>query len=123
MRILVCGGRDFHDLPLLHQTLETLRRRGLLTLLIHGDANGTDRLASRWAHDQGVDQVCYPANWQAHGRAAGPLRNQRMLQHGKPQAVVAFPGGRGTAHMIGLAERASVPVWQPSQSPVAVPFS
>ncbi|MCG8393615.1 MAG: DUF2493 domain-containing protein [Pseudomonadales bacterium] len=114
MRILVCGGRDFRDQTLLEASLNKLLRDGSLTLLIHGNASGADRLASQWAHDQGVDQVCYPANWVAHGRAAGPMRNRRMLHHGRPQAVVAFPGGRGTASMMQLAEQAGVPVWQPA---------
>jgi hypothetical protein len=52
----------------------------------------------------------YVAQWKKHGRAAGPIRNQRMLDKGKPDLVVAFPGGRGTADMIRRAERAGVPV-------------
>ncbi|EKF73996.1 hypothetical protein A11A3_10836 [Alcanivorax hongdengensis A-11-3] len=115
MRVLVCGGRDYQDRPQLEAYMEHLWRSGKISLLIHGDASGADRLASQWAHDRGVDQVCYPANWKAHGRAAGPMRNRRMLHHGKPQAVVAFPGGRGTADMVGLAEQAGLPVWLPTQ--------
>ena len=114
MRILVCGGRDFSDQSLLTRSLARLLRDNTFSLLIHGNASGADRLASQWAHDSGVDQVSYPANWVAHGRAAGPMRNRRMLHHGRPQAVVAFPGGRGTANMIQLAEDAGLPVWQPA---------
>ena len=29
-------------------------------------------------------------DWATHGRAAGPIRNQAMLQEGKPDVVVAF---------------------------------
>jgi hypothetical protein len=57
----------------------------------------------------------YVAQWKKHGRAAGPIRNQRMLDEGKPDLVVAFPGGRGTADMIRRAERAGVPVQQVQQ--------
>jgi hypothetical protein len=113
MRILVCGGRDFDNLTLLEHTLNRLHRDSTLSLLIHGNASGADRLAGQWAHHHGIDQVSYPANWKAHGRAAGPMRNRRMLHHGRPQGVIAFPGGRGTAHMISLAEQAGLPVWQP----------
>lgn len=115
MRILVCGGRDYQDINCVTDSLERLRRAGLISLLIHGDASGADRLASQWARDAGMDQVSYPANWKAHGRAAGPMRNRRMLHHGRPQALVAFPGGRGTADMVGLAEQAGLPVWQPAK--------
>ena len=71
MRILVCGGLDFCDQALLARSLERLLRDGTFSLLIHGNASGADRLASQWAHDRGIDQVSYPANWVAHGRAAG----------------------------------------------------
>ena len=40
---------------------------------------------------------------EKHGNAAGPIRNQRMLDHGKPDIVVAFPGGSGTADMVKLS--------------------
>ena len=45
--------------------------------------------------------------------AAGPKRNQQMLDEAKPDMVVAFPGGKGTAHMRQIAKAAGVPVWQP----------
>lgn len=33
-----------------------------------------------------------------------------MLNHGKPDVVVAFPGGRGTAMMIDIAKKGNVEV-------------
>jgi predicted Rossmann-fold nucleotide-binding protein len=36
-----------------------------------------------------------------------------MLSEGKPDLVIAFPGGRGTADMIRQAKEAGVPVRQP----------
>ena len=122
MRILVCGGRDYRDSECVTDSLEKLRRAGRISLLIHGDASGADRLASQWAREAGMDQVSYPANWKAHGRAAGPMRNRRMLHHGRPQALLAFPGGRGTADMIRLAEQAGLPVWQPAKGQAIPPF-
>jgi UDP-N-acetylmuramoylalanine-D-glutamate ligase len=52
----------------------------------------------------------YEADWDTHGKAAGPIRNKRMLDEGKPDLVVAFPGGRGTANMISQARKAGVEV-------------
>ena len=79
-------------------------------MIIHGDANGADRLASQWAVDNGLKVEPYPADWAKQGRAAGPIRNKRMLEEGKPDLVVAFPGGRGTANMTKQAGEAGVPV-------------
>ena len=44
------------------------------------------------------------AQWTKYGKSAGPIRNAEMLRFGKPQLVVAFPGGDGTENMIGQAK-------------------
>ena len=47
---------------------------------------------------------------QFGARLAPPLRNQRMLDEGKPDLVVAFPGGGGTKDMVRRAVKAGVPI-------------
>jgi hypothetical protein len=49
MRVLVCGGRDFDDLPLLGDALERVHAWHVITLLIHGGAQGADTAAHHWA--------------------------------------------------------------------------
>jgi hypothetical protein len=69
-----------------------------IACVIHGGANGADYIAGRWAQDTGgIPVEEFPADWNRHGNSAGPIRNQEMLDKGKPDLVVAFPGGRGTA--------------------------
>jgi len=103
---LVCGGRDFTDAVWLCRVLDQLRP----AKVIAGGAPGADALAVAWAMDRGVDFREYVADWETHGRAAGPIRNQLMLEDGRPDLVVAFPGGRGTADMVRKARTAGVPV-------------
>ena len=50
------------------------------------------------------------ADWAKHGRKAGPIRNQRMIDEGRPDLVVAFPGGTGTADMVERARVAGIRV-------------
>lgn len=108
MRILVCGGRDFSDYNLVSQTLNP---HGCIDLkIIHGAAKGADSLAQRWAKDNGYEDEAYPANWNKYGKRAGYIRNVQMLNEGRPDLVIAFPGGKGTQMMINLAEAAGVPV-------------
>ena len=83
-------------------------------VLIHGAARGADEGAARWAKSEGIASRAYPANWRKHGKAAGPIRNQQMLDDGRPDFVVAFPGGRGTADMVRRAHAAGVPVYEVS---------
>lgn len=79
-------------------------------VIIEGDAKGADRAASDWAVCNYSKHEVYPADWQRHGKAAGPIRNRQMLNEGKPDLVVAFPGGAGTAHMVSIAKVAGVEV-------------
>ncbi len=118
MRILVCGGRDYGDWAYLCSWLDQLHY-GVepVTEVIHGGATGADMLAGKWARYRGVKETPMPANWRLYGRAAGPLRNQRMLERG-PDRVIAFPGGRGTADMTRQALAAGVTVWYPHGLPV-----
>ncbi|HEV7285225.1 MAG TPA: DUF2493 domain-containing protein [Kaistia sp.] len=106
MRVLVCGGRDFADRPRLNVALDGLKP----SFLIHGGAPGADALADYWADIRGIPHRTFPADWNTHGKAAGPIRNQRMIDEGKPDLVIAFPGGRGTADMIRRAKAAGIPV-------------
>lgn len=109
MKVLVCGGRDFNDAALMNFWLATFHRRTPITMLIHGGAKGADKMAGRWAQASGIHAAEVMALWDALGRAAGPMRNEAMLLL-QPDHVVAFPGGRGTAHMVGLSLAADIPV-------------
>lgn len=112
MRILVCGGRTYRDIEAMRRVL-TANDNGSIPAptLIHGNAPGADRLAAHVAYGELFWRVLpFPADWDLHGRAAGPIRNQEMIDRGKPDLVLAFPGGRGTADMVRRAEAAGVPV-------------
>ena len=115
MRVLVCGGRDFADRDTVFRALNALAEKYGRLNVIQGGARGADRLALDWALQAPSVQLSnYPADWQRHGKAAGAIRNQQMLDEGKPDLVLAFPGGRGTADMVRRAKAAGIPVRHPS---------
>ena len=107
---LVCGGRDFRDTALLDYALCEIDNKIGIGEIIHGGANGADTMAGCWAEKYNIPVTVYNADWGRYGRAAGPKRNEKMLYEGKPEYVVAFPGGRGTAHMVRIAKSAGVVV-------------
>jgi hypothetical protein len=112
MRVLVCGGRDFENSYGLYDTLDEIHKNTPITTLIQGEAKGADKLAKAWAEYNKVPTENYPANWDRDGKAAGPIRNKKMLVDGKPDLVVAFPGGAGTFNMINQAKSSGVRVEQ-----------
>lgn len=82
--------------------------------IVHGDAPGADKQAARMAADLHFRVEAYHADWDAYGKAAGPLRNKEMLDAGA-DAVFAFVDkplveSRGTANMVKIAREAGIPV-------------
>lgn len=107
MRILVCGTTTYKDRAAIKR--EILRRNP--TCIINGGAEGADSLALSIAKELGLDFETYEAEWTRYGRPAGPIRNQRMLDEGKPDLVLAFFDGyrsRGTNDMVTKAKAADV---------------
>jgi len=118
-RVLICGGRNLDSADVLNYlnrfargdiTNQLGHKAWPITAVMHGGAKGADEGAGLWAESEDLKPLVFPANWRRDGRAAGPIRNRRMLEHGKPDLVIAFPGGRGTANMVELAEASGVPV-------------
>lgn len=110
--IIVCGGRDYGDRETVFAALDHLHKKRSIDILIHGDAPGADTLAGEWAESRCIFSIACPADWKAHGKAAGPIRNTAMLTF-NPVGVVAFPGGTGTADMVRQAKSKGVNVWYP----------
>lgn len=94
--VCVTGGRSFVCYDMVCRALGKLNCLYPISLLIEGGATGADRLCRRWAKECGVRFHTEPADWDAHGRAAGPIRNRKMLDTFKPSVLIAFPGGSGT---------------------------
>src|SRR5438309_11662350 len=100
MKVLVCGGRDYKQTAQVQRVLSAMHETEPMTLVISGGARGVDLMGANWAYNAGIKVVLFRARWSEHGLQAGPIRNQMMLDEGKPDRVVAFPGGRGTQDMI-----------------------
>lgn len=123
MKVLVFGGRDYgvmtiHDKVIpnelevgyLFGALSALHSISPITTLVHGAAKGADLLADEWGYHHHISVRSYPANWGQYGRAAGPIRNQEMLDKENPDYVMAFRGGKGTEDMVTRALKKGIKV-------------
>ena len=99
--VLVCGGRKFGGWTAVQRVLDRISP----DIIIHGAARGADSMAGRYARENNIPCRDFPAEWQRYGRSAGHRRNQQMLDEGKPDLVVAFPGGTGTQNMVKISRQ------------------
>ena len=103
--ILVTGSRYYqHSLTDHCDALATLAQHlypDQPITLIHGGAKGVDSSAAVEGQQRGWTVSCYPADWQQYGKAAGPLRNQRMVDE-QPHLALAVldPDSRGTLNCL-----------------------
>lgn len=115
--ILICGGRDYDDSNTVNETLRKVlaNYEPEKVVIVTGGAIGADTLAMQWAIKNEIKYLTVPPRWSVNGRAAAFLRNEEMASI-LPQGtlVVAFPGGKGTAHMISMANTRGFEVLQVS---------
>lgn len=114
MRVIICGTRRWTDRAMIEERLYDLvmdAPRGEEITIVHGGARGADRIAHQEAQKAGLLVEEHPAEWERYGKAAGFIRNKEMAELGA-DLCIAFWDGRssGTAHMMGEARRAGIPV-------------
>jgi hypothetical protein len=112
MTVLCCGDREWAYVGVIRRVLTSL---GPGTIVVHGGMRGADAMCARVARSLGYQVVEHKADWQTHGKRAGPIRNQTMLdRHPEIARVIAFHDrlteSKGTADMVQRARRASIPV-------------
>lgn len=119
MIVVFTGGRKYfpthEDFKWVFNILSDLARDNGPLTIVTGGARGVDAqiasyisiLINNPEHDNIIESlVVMRANWQIHGPAAGVFRNQEMINNA--QALIAFPGGRGTEDCVKRARRKGI---------------
>ena len=111
-RVIIGGCRDFAAYELLKERCDYYlqNQKPEDIVIVSGHASGADALGERYAQERGFQLETYPADWKAHGRAAGPIRNAQMAA--VADALIAFWDGksRGTKNMIDTATKRGLKV-------------
>ena len=106
-RVIIAGGRDFNNYPLLKAKCDNILAEKATThhiVIVSGAARGADSLGEKYAQEHSYTIERYPADWNTHGKAAGPIRNAQMAN--SADALIAFWDGKshGTQSMINIAK-------------------
>ena len=121
VKILICGGRHFDEYGAFSETVNSvLNELGIhqdQIELVSGGCEGTDKMAERYAEENGIPISVFTADWKRYGRAAGPIRNRQMIDQIKDcdrRYVIAFTGDRtkGTRNTIEIAGKNGIEVFE-----------
>jgi hypothetical protein len=103
MRVIIAGGRDYHEYKTL---LEAINQAQFdITTVVSGGAKGVDALGEQYAIETNKTLHIYEADWERHGRAAGPLRNKKMAENADALIAIWDGKSRGTKNMIETAHK------------------
>lgn len=107
---VITGGRDYTPSEAELAEMERLLEARDIELVVTGGARGVDTIAHERVYGIYATKVM-PANWDAHGKAAGPIRNRAMLSLAGVRQLIAFKGGAGTHNCIVTAKKLGIDVW------------
>lgn len=122
LRILICGTRTVFGENVIDDAVSRSRWNGLITRVVSGGQKrydrkqrtyyGADYWGERWAFARDIPVDRYPADWNKHGKYAGPIRNQQMIDT-NPDGVIAIWDGQSadTRDLISRAEVAGIEVF------------
>lgn len=107
--VLICGDRYWKDIKTIEKLISSLHPD---TRVISGGARGADTIAENLRKEYGLEGEVFDAKWDRYGRAAGPIRNEKMIDE-HPDLVVAFHDNisksKGTIDTLRKARRRGIP--------------
>ena len=107
MKLAIIGSRNFTNYKLLQEILEQYKPK--ITLVVSGAAKGADSLGEKWALENNIQSLIFPADWNQYGKRAGFIRNEDIIKN--CDCCVAFWDGesKGTKHSLSLCKKYNKP--------------
>lgn len=113
-RLLCCGDRNWTAQWVIKRYLEQIIANNKIECIIEGEARGADIISRRVAALLDIPVEKFPADWKGKGKAAGVIRNQQMIDEGRPTHVLAFhnniKSSKGTKDMMKRALKHNIHV-------------
>lgn len=99
MKLIIAGGRDIKDYGFVEATINWLGIADEVEEVCCGMADGVDYSGLRWANEHKIPVKCFEADWNKHGKAAGPIRNGQMAAYGTHLLLIWDNESRGSKSM------------------------
>jgi hypothetical protein len=98
MKVIVAGSRSIESLGVVTKAIEDSGFN--ITEIVSGRAKGVDKLGEHYGLVKNLPVKLFPADWDKHGKAAGPMRNRQMADYADAAVIVWDGVSKGTKHMI-----------------------
>jgi hypothetical protein len=109
MKVIIAGGRDYHNYDTLVEAIKEAQFE--ISTVVSGGAKGVDALGEQYAENMNLQLNVYAADWERHGRAAGPIRNRKMAENAEALIAIWDGESRGTKNMIETATKLGLLVY------------
>jgi hypothetical protein len=109
MKTIIAGSRNLTDYKLIQEAVTESEFD--ITRVVVGGARGIDQLAEEWARKNFVKFTVYYPNWNTEGKAAGYIRNEKMVDNADALIAIWDGESKGTAHMIDIARKYGLQVY------------
>lgn len=119
MKLIIAGGREYVMTRADSEVLKEIHRLTPISVVVSGGAGridrktgktyGADLWGEKWAEHMGISVKRFPADWDKHKKAAGPIRNREMADYA--DAVILFKGGKGTQSMHDIAKEKGLTIY------------
>ena len=110
MKVIIAGSRSITDYATVERAMETCPFVNDIATVISGRAQGIDRLGEEWAYAQGIPVIQMPADWESHGKSAGPIRNRAMAKLADALVLIWDGSSAGSADMLRVMKKTGKPV-------------
>jgi hypothetical protein len=114
MKLIIAGGRD---IKVSKEFIKEVLRHNHLYFgrnneIVSGCANGIDLCGEEYANHWNIDVKRFPADWETHGKAAGPIRNKQMAEYADALLLIWDGESHGSANMKKEMLKLGKPVYE-----------
>lgn len=115
MKLIIAGSRDFQDEDIYAELVQLrISDHPMVNAeeIVSGCARGADTAGEMYADFYGISVKKFPADWNTHGKSAGPIRNKQMAEYADALLIFMKPGGtKGSLNMIKQMKQLNKQIW------------